>query len=250
MKMDPGYFLKKSLEEGKYLIRTFLYRPSCLLCNTPLAFRDEKFLCRECRSRFRAYTGPCCRVCGKFLDGSNSLCGACAVSPPPFKWHRSFSAYENPLKTLIHLYKYRGVEPLKHILACFLIEVFIRQCPIEFDMILPVPPDPGRSREFHPVGELAAILAAKLSIPVHFSFLRKTRATPPQAGLGHRERRFNLSDTIEADDKNMWKNARILLVDDVYTTGTTICTCAGVMDKKGALVSALTLAQSVKGSEF
>lgn len=249
MKLYSGHLLKKSLEEGKHLIRTFLYHPSCLLCHAPLAFRDEKFLCRDCRSQFHIYTGARCRVCGKFMDGSNELCGTCIVSPPPFLLHRSFSAYEDPLKRLLHLYKYRGIEPIKYTLSCFLMETYFLQIRETFDLIIPVPMDPGRRREFFPAGDLACLLSRKLSLPYHSSILIKVKTTLPQATLTQKDRQLNLKGVFSADRNYPLEKCRILLIDDVYTTGTTIHSCASVLREKGALVSALTIAQSIRGKE-
>jgi ComF family protein len=144
------------------------------------------------------------------------------------------------------MYKYKGVERLKLLFVDYYIELFEEKINEDFDYIIPVPPDRGRKRkrEFSPIFEISKILSRRLGIPLSSGNLTKVKQTLPQAGLTRAQRITNLDGAFKLKHPEKIKSKKLLLIDDVYTTGTTINKCAQILTKQKADVVALTLARS------
>jgi len=241
--------IKKQISILLNTLAATLFQPRCKGCGNYLILETEKLLCKECQQkidtvRYSESWKTSCRYCGKPMDHSYDACGNCIIQPPPFRKHRSYSRYDGVLKDLILAYKYGNIERLKVILADYLIQLFQEKINEPFDYIIPVPADKGRKREFHPMSEVSKILSRQLSIPLLNSQLIKIKATPPQAGLSRAQRLKNLDGAFKLKSPSQIKSKKILLVDDVYTTGTTIRKCSQLLIAKEADVVALTLARS------
>ncbi|MCU0236785.1 MAG: ComF family protein [Acidobacteria bacterium] len=226
------------------LARAGLYRPRCRICSCDLVQAREAILCTDCRGRIVPARGNACRVCGAFIPAGLDACGSCLLQAPPFLRHRSFAAYEGTLRQAIILYKYGEIEPLKHLLAQLCLETVRAGLAGPFDAVVPVPADRGRRHGFQPVRALGAVLARRLGIACWPRVLRKIRRTQPQVGLTRAQRLANLDGAFALAAGSRIAGKRILLIDDVTTTGTTLHRCAAVLKKGGARVTALTLAQS------
>jgi len=225
-----------------HALETTLFPSVCRVCGVPLARPGERVVCRDCLERVQPLGGHRCRRCGLVLDGSSEVCGRCAAAPPRFLRHDSFTLYEGEVKRIIHLYKYDGCEPLKHQL-CAWVEAAYARLDIPVDGVLAVPPDRGRRREYAPMDEVARLLARRLGVRFLRRGLRKIRRTPAQVGLRQRERLRNLRGAFVADAA-LVRGKSVLLLDDVYTTGTTVRECAKALARAGARVWAVTIAQS------
>ena len=144
------------------------------------------------------------------------------------------------------MYKYNGVERLKYLFVDYYMELFKEKINENFDYIVPVPPDRirKREREFSPILEIAKILSRRLEIPLASRNLIKIKKTLPQAGLTRAKRIANLDGAFKLKHPEKIKEKKLLLIDDVYTTGTTIKKCAQLLKKQNADVIALTLARS------
>lgn len=236
--------LRTWLHELPDLARQALFCPHCRICGQPLIARAETAVCRPCLDDVRLEPRSCCPRCGLFRDSASGSCGACRLAPPPFRSHRSFAAYDGALRRLIVLYKYGEIEPLKKPLAGFLLERLRRENAGPFDLVLPVPADPRRRREFHPAAELARELAHALHLRLSADNLYKVRPTPAQAGLNREKRLRNLRGVFCLKRPRELRRCRVLLVDDVFTTGATLRACARVLARAGATVTAVTVAQS------
>jgi ComF family protein len=113
------------------------------------------------------------------------------------------------------------------------------------DLVIPVPLHPSRQKErgFNQAGLLASVLAERARLPLNDGHLTRTRATPPQVGLGAEERKVNVQDAFIWEGNGL-EGVRVLLIDDVCTTGATLEACAVALQAGGArLVWALTLAR-------
>ena len=146
---------------------------------------------------------------------------------------------------LIHLLKYDGMRPLAKTLAGKMAPVASRVGAVE--LVVPVPLHRSRrwSRQFNQAELLAKELSRLIATPCRTKCLRRVRSTPPQAGLSHRRRRENVSGAFAAADAACLKGRRVLLVDDVMTTGATLDACARVLKGAGArYVGSLTLARA------
>lgn len=227
------------------LIRVSVYQPRCICCQGLLVFKEEHHICGSCRSQIQPFFFPVCCLCGKSINKNGKICGECLIKPPPYKKHVSYTRYEGVIKELIVFYKFKGIQGLKVLFENLLAELFISQITGHFDWMVPVPADQGRKRELNPILDLCKRLSRSLAIPLMRKNLIKVKRTEAQVLLGQARRLKNLDGAFQLKDPAAVKKKRILLVDDVYTTGTTIKKCAQLLEKAGAEVVAITLARSV-----
>ncbi len=171
------------------------------------------------------------------------MCDACRAGLRGFDRAASFGFYEGPLRGLIHLFKYSGMKPLARPLSAFL----ERAIPIdmEFDAVVAVPLHWRKrwDRGFNQAELLAKYIAKRRQIPL-VGALRRKRATEVQASLASAGRRRNVAGAFAIRSKVAVAGKRILLIDDVMTTGATAGVCASVLKRAGAKsVSLVTLAR-------
>lgn len=227
------------------IFQSAVFSPRCRICSNLLVFPDEEIVCRGCRDKVSMINAPLCRRCGRVVGSNRMICGDCVLHPPIFRRHLSYSFYDGVLKDLILLFKYGEICSLKKLLAGYYIEMLAEKVDEELDLIVPVPPDKSRRREFSPVRELAEVLSRNQGIKLLTNQLIKVRATAPQAGLTREKRIKNLNRAFELRNPGLVKGKKVLLIDDVYTTGTTIKKCSQLLVRAKADVLALTLARSV-----
>lgn len=198
--------------------------PVCARClRQPLPLEAE-FYCASCRTPFL----------NRFPLDAEGRCGLCRTGLRGFDGAYCFGSYEGPLRELIHLYKYGRVETLGKPLA----ELLARALPVEepFDAVIPVPLHWRKQwqRGFNQAGLLAKEIARRRAIPV-VPALARTRYTLTQAGLSNTERRRNVAAAFRcrASAAHL-AGKRVLLIDDVMTTGSTAAACARVLKQAGA----------------
>ena len=221
---------------------------------------SPRFLCPDCAAAFEPVAAPLCERCGvMFISrvGGSHLCGDCMQEAPHFRRARAAGLYSGALMALVHQLKYRACLALVDPLACLLREAYDRHWePSEIDLVLPIP---LHARRLHRRGFNQAQLLADawvrvdrgagpwgVPVPKARHILRRTRATRPQTGLGKAERRRNMRGAFTVVDSRAVAARRILLVDDVYTTGATANEAARVLKRYGAIeVDVLTVARTM-----
>ncbi len=182
----------------------------------------------------------------RFPLDENGRCALCRLGARAYEHAYCFGPYEGTLRELIHLFKFSGMRPLVRTLGAFV----FRALPVdaEFDLVTPVPLHWRKlwSRGFNQSALLAGYMAKRRGLPM-VSALRRKKNTAPQTGLTSAQRRKNLSGAVAV---RRWARARIrdkrvLLVDDVVTTGATGNACAAALKRGGARsVTLLTLART------
>jgi ComF family protein len=218
------------------------------------------FLCAKCSGTFLAIESPICSTCGivfKSRLGEDHLCGACLNAPKNYGIARSAGVYDKVLMAAIHCLKYSGKIQLARPLGVLLFIVFSRYWKENRpDLIVPVPLHTKKlkRRGFNPsfflVREWASI-ALTLDdgfqvIPIAEDILLRTRWTKSQTGLGRKDRLKNIKNAFSVNDSSRINQKKILLIDDVYTTGATADECAKVLVAAGASrVDVLTLARAM-----
>lgn len=242
MKISDRFF--KHLGEFPNMTRLALFSPECSLCENTLVFQEEEIICRDCLQKLQIAEYHSCKKCGKPIKRNQYLCGDCLLCPPSFTKHISYSFYDDTIKELIVLYKFGEIQELKRILANCLVELYQKRLVQGFDFIIPVPTDSSRKRDFNPILELALWVSKRVKLPLLKKTLYKKRATIPQVGLGYSQRLKNLKGAFSVRNPEMITNKKILLIDDVFTTGTTVKECSKALSKAGASVSSVTLARS------
>jgi ComF family protein len=180
--------------------------------------------------------------------GTDLVCGKCRKTPAELDGLRAFAFLRGPLRVAIHQFKYNGLRCLAFPLA----ELMGRGWPIlspddgVVPVIVPVPLHRARERErgYNQAALLANELAPRLGLPLVADALIRTKATVPQVGLSPEERRANVREAFSCVGNSL-ADARVLLIDDVYTTGSTMEAAAAALRECGVLsVWAYTLARA------
>ena len=218
------------------------------------------FICENCSGTFMAIESPICSTCGVVFEsreGEDHHCGECLNAPKKFKIARSAGVYDKVLMAAIHCLKYKEKIQLARPLGVILFMTFCRYWNKgNINLIMPVP---LHRRKFRSRGFNASFLFVKEwtyitkalngslpVIPVAGDILVRKRWTEPQTGLGRKERLQNIKNAFGVRDSSKIKGKKILLVDDVYTTGATANECAKVLIRAGAArVDVLTLARAM-----
>jgi ComF family protein len=190
-----------------------------------------------------------CRSCGEFMDMGEGLCGNCLQNPPPWNAFYFYGAYAGYMRKLLHQVKFsqglHQAEALGRLLAAKL-SVEAPALTADYDCIIPVPlhKDSLRARGFNQSALLAGPVSGQLKIPLRQKLLQKNRATPSQHGLSRKLRLKNLQGVFSAGKVD---NLRILLLDDVLTTGATLRSAGICLLQAGAAqVDAAVLARTPK----
>ncbi len=195
----------------------------------------ENCICGSCYQEISFIRPPLCVHCGiPMPTGESHLCGDCLNNPPPYSLARSLVVYEDLPRRLIHQLKYANDatvwKPLEKIARHFDFSPFIR-C----DLVVPVPLHHEKLKKR---GINQSLLLAKLffrkSMVITPLVLIKNKKTKPQAELGVSLRKRNVKDSYIIKNADIIRNKNICLVDDVYTTGSTVDECARVLLAAGA----------------
>ncbi|KAB0666079.1 ComF family protein [Oryzomonas japonica] len=229
-----------------------LFPPLCHICRAFIPDAGPLHICPACRERMPAVAHPLCPVCGiPFLGvGGDHVCGACRQAQPDFAAARAALVYEGECRELIHAYKYRYKTHLRRPLALLTaapLRDFVAACAPE--LIVPVPLHVRRLRErgFNQAVLLGEIWSREWGVPLERGAMRRIRWTEPQITLTAAQRRDNVKGAFDVRDAGVVKGRRVLLVDDVYTTGSTVKECAHVLKAAGASeVAVVTVARAVE----
>jgi ComF family protein len=211
------------------------------------------YFCASCRQKISTIDSPLCVQCGlPFISrqGQDHLCGDCIENKRYFRMARASGVYDRTLLEAIHLFKYRKKTRLARPLGMLLQETFFRFWDRQMiDLIVPVPLHIKRLRKrgFNQALLLFAKWATTENIPYNLHVLKRPKRTIPQTNLSRKERKKNIRGAFEIPSPATIKGKRIVLVDDVYTTGFTVNECARILMKGGAaVVDVLTLARAVE----
>jgi ComF family protein len=219
-----------------------LFPSHCPSCDSPSDSVSLAPFCKKCWSGIRKYTGPSCERCATPFSSEDAVvCADCRQRPTLFSKASSFGIYEGILAEAINLYKFQGIRRLAGPLGALLSDFDATG----FDAVIPVPLTIAglRGRGFNQSLLLAKVFSDRKSIPLVIDGLLKCRETSPQIGLSARDRAKNLKGAFSAPGR--FDGMRLLLVDDVMTTGSTANECAKQLLEAGAIdVSVLTLARA------
>jgi len=197
-----------------------IFPPRCVACG-----RKAEWFCRDCQKSIESVEQPFCPLCGR-PTSTAGLCVSCRVSPLEIDGIRSVGYLEGALQTAIHRFKYSNLRSLAEPLGRLASEHLARyELPI--DTMVPVPLHTSRLRQrgYNQAELLAREMARVTSLGIASGSLRRVRNTVPQVGLTAMERRKNVSRAFECTPSAL-VGKRILLVDDVCTTGATLEACS------------------------
>ncbi|MCG3149242.1 MAG: hypothetical protein PCFJNLEI_02702 [Verrucomicrobiae bacterium] len=229
-----------------------LYPRNCRFCTTPLTETQVGVVCPACLATAKPITPPFCRRCALPFSGQLDAqieCGYCQDLEFHFSSAYAACRAEGVVRDCIHRLKYnREIYYLPH-LAGWLIDAGRRWIDwAQVDAIVPVPLHPvkERSREFNQAKLLAQELARAVGRPLWPQVIRRVKATPSQTRLDARSRRVNMRGAFAIRSAAALAGRRVVLVDDVFTTGATLDACASILLRSGTTdVIALTVARGV-----
>lgn len=241
---DPVYASERSgvASPGRRLVDRLLQillPAACLGCGRALPARGTSLgLCAPCRAALAPVPADACAVCARPLAAyalpEDYRCGACREDPPAFDRLLALWSYRPPLDAVVQALKFGRLDYLGGHLAAALAQGLDGRLG-GFDRVVPVPLHWRRhlTRGYNQAERIARPLAGLLGIP-HASALSRRRATPPQSLLGRDKRLANLRRAFRVPRPDRVRTLRILLVDDVATTGATLDAAAAALRKAGA----------------
>jgi ComF family protein len=240
-------------------ILNLVFPDSCLICAAPVARLQDRGICQACWQKVLQLriTGAKCPSCGipyqSFDEEDAHLCGRCTLNLPPYSGARAFGYYSSELSRIVRAFKFDGRRDLVPLLASLLASAFLEfWLPEDVDLIVPVPLHSKRKKErgYNQAALLARSLARLLGKSCGERVLARRRPTLPQVGLSDADRVRNVQAAFACLRPALVRARRVLLIDDVMTTGSTVASAAEALLGAGATrVCVLTVARAVAGWE-
>ena len=231
-------FFKGLPEKAKGLV--YPDNLTCDLCGEELMVKSRYNLCSKCIEDLLIIDGNICLNCGVAIDNEAEYCDRCQHTQSVFKINRSPMIYDGKARDAIHALKFGGKKYLVKTIGAMMADTFLKYN-MEGEIIVPVPmtEKDKKKRGFNQAELLAYEVGARLNIPV-LPALKKTKETSMQKELSGKDRAENLTKVFEVVYPQV-KDRKILLIDDIFTTGATANECAKALLKgKCKEVSVLT----------
>lgn len=227
---------KKKKIRAWYYVLDWIYPRRCAFCDGLLGYR-EKYLCPQCRSRIpEPIREPRCKKCGKpIVSREKEYCYDCSRQEPAFTRGMGLFLYEDPLKTSLMGLKFKGRKEYGIFLGKLMViygKNFIEQ--IHPQVILPVPIHRKKKsvRGYNQAEVLAIEISRGFSIPIRTDLVLRKKSTKAQKELSRKERKKNMEQAFTVKREVAFYQS-VLLVDDIYTTGSTTDAIAGKLRKAG-----------------
>ncbi|MDD3364548.1 MAG: ComF family protein [Syntrophomonas sp.] len=213
---------------------------ACCICRKPGKYGCRQPWCQECADKMIELQCSCsiCEKCGKYLEEGKTLCTDCRNNPPQFDVARAVGPYEEPYRIATKVLKFMGRKHLAPQMGNMMVKK-IEQEPRfgKIDIIVPVPISHKglQKRGFNQTELLARQISKELGVKMDSTVIHRVKETPSQTELSREEREKNLLCAFEVTDKKKVSNKSVLLVDDVYTTGSTGRECTRTLLGAGAV---------------
>jgi ComF family protein len=221
------------------MIINALFPPACPVCGRPAPFKNgiRQKMCENCVGKLAYIKSPRCMKCGKEItDNLKEYCYDCCKSTHRYSQGTAVFAYTDGIKQSIYRYKYKN----RREYAMFYAQEISKTCKDTIkmwapDAIIPIPLHFAKlkKRGFNQAELIAVRLGELLDIPVLTESLIRVRKTTPMKELSDVERRKNVENAFNINENSV-KYKKIMLVDDIYTTGATIDACADILIEHGA----------------
>ncbi len=215
------------------LIRQLLFPLRCPVCDGIVVPFGEK-ICPGCVSKYRLLTPPYCMKCGKKLQDETEFCGDCRGKTHVFVRGRALYEYES-VAASIYRFKYGGRQEYADFFGeelVFYLGNFIRET--KPDALIPIPLHRRRLRQrgYNQAALLARVIGRQLELPVLENYLLRVKNTTPLKRLNPKERQNNLKKAFNIRQNDV-KLKTVVVVDDIYTTGSTVDEAAGTLAAHG-----------------
>jgi ComF family protein len=234
------------LKDSAFAILEFFLPRLCLFCDAAVGEDAAVAVCPACEGQIEWVQSPMCTCCGVGFasrDGANRVCGDCQTDPPPFSRARAAARYDGPVAQAITRFKFTRQMAYLPVMQHWLKRPFCLELVAAADLVAPVPLHPKRLKQR---GFNQALLLAEAfpEAPLDREAVVRTRHTLPQVGLNPKERQDNVKNAFAVPHPASIKGKNVLLIDDLFTTGSTVRECARVLRKAGASrVEVLTVAR-------
>jgi competence protein ComFC len=241
-------------EAGDAVVSVF-FPAGCRICDKLLLRASRVPFCQKCLDSFEGPPEKRCEICGQALGWLTTreeplVCHACQQKTYAFERARSYGIYDGPLVRAIILLKWERMEPLGDWFAGRLAEMVQREAALlAADVVVPVPlhQDRERQRGYNQASLISKPLARKLGLPHKAVLLMRTRPRPDKQVLSLEERWESVRGAFATRPGSQVDSKRVLLVDDVMTTGATLDACARALLESGAKsVLGLTIARAAR----
>ena len=228
--------LNDLLKKIVFKIIDFFFPSKCLLCKNDII--DQLSICQTCWFALNFISKPFCNICGRPFEFSmqkNFTCLKCIANKPFYDLARGIFKFDEHSKKLIHAFKYYDMTNLAPFFASILYNKYKEEINT-YDLIIPVPMH--KLKRLYRLYNQAFLLAKALSKisnkKIACDVLLKSKWTKPQTFLSKKERISNLEGSFKINNQTSIKNKKIILIDDVSTTSTTIDICSKALKKHGA----------------
>lgn len=209
----------------------------CIFCKKPLLFIEEHEICKDCMSKLMYLSPPLCDICGKPLADLNNLCQECKCSQIYFEKAASVFHYAGLIQSMIYRLKYDGDKDIACPIGLFMShEVKGRGWHRDLEMIIPVPLHAERlyQRGFNQSLLLSEIIGRECRLDVRDDILKRIRYTESQINFSKFDRIINVKNAFYIENNKSVINKKILIVDDIMTTGATLNECSRILKQAGA----------------
>ncbi|WP_461883210.1 ComF family protein [Fusicatenibacter sp.] len=214
-----------------------VYPRRCPVCDGLLS-QKEPYLCRNCVEKIHPIHGARCKKCGKPVEDEAEFCRDCSRTRHSFDRGFAPYSYHGELEASLMRFKYHERQEYAGFYAhaaCRYVGSQIRRRNAEVLVPVPIHPARRRYRGYNQAEVFAKRLSEEFQIPMNAHLIRRVKRTKPQKELDPAERRKNLENAFALEKPGQMKYRRILLVDDIYTTGSTVDALAALLKKNGAV---------------
>ena len=232
--MSIKYYVRRAFN----ITSDFLYPPLCVSCKKPLFWKKHNLICTSCFESIEYIGDNSCWLCAKSLGkyaARQKSCDECKNKNHKFTRIVAACCYNDIAKDIIHAYKFQNSKNLHVFISEAIYMQFLKEYSnLNFDYIVPVPLHRNKKNErgYNQSALIAKNLSQRTNIEYSEKILVRTRDTLSQSMLNASDRKLNMSGAFFV--KKSLEKQNILLVDDVFTTGTTINECSYTLRTAGA----------------
>lgn len=218
-------------------MESHIYPTKCIICGQKLEQQTAQ-MCEACYNKVKVIHHKACVKCGKPRATEHTLCYDCRHKKHVYQQGRAMFEYNQLTKKSLSGLKFFGYTWIGKVYGELLAVYYKTCCHYPVDYVIPVPISRGRfvQRGYNQAEIIGRAFSKELKLPILANGLRRTKGTSPQKDLSDKERILNMKDAFQVSGriKDRIQGKNILLVDDIYTTGTTIDSCAKVLMEQGA----------------
>lgn len=226
------------MKDWKEGILRFFFPPHCAICGAALPWGEEKrILCEDCAAQMPVLSGERCRLCGKEIE-NDVLCKRCRHANFAFSAGTAVFSYATMRRAIAWL-KFQGYRHDAQALGFLMAQYLKQECPdwvrwADAVAVVPLHPNKRKWRGFNQVSCLCEIVGKETGLPIWEDVLLRQVDTIPQSRLSRKERQENLRHAFAVSQAYDVAERHILLVDDIFTTGTTLQECSRALLRAGA----------------